>query len=51
MEPDGPVVLVIFAHLPTLVSVSEDLNRDPYAATRRAIVRAAAAIAGENPRA
>ena len=44
-EPDGPIVLVVFAHLPgILVSASEELLKDACVATRRAIVRAAAQI-------
>jgi len=43
-EPEGPIVIAIFAHLPVIVSASEDLGKDPCAATRRAIVRAAAKV-------
>ncbi len=42
-EPDGPIVCVdsSFIDIPYMI---EDLGKDPYAATRRAIVRAAAEI-------
>jgi hypothetical protein len=42
-EPDGPIVCVdsSFIDIPYMI---EDLGKDPYTATRRAIVRAAAEI-------
>lgn len=42
-EPDGPIICVdsSFIDIPYMI---EDLGKDPYAATRRAIVRAAAEI-------
>jgi len=44
VQSDGPIVVCSLEWSNTLCAVIEDFNKDPYTATRRAIVRAAAEI-------
>jgi hypothetical protein len=44
VQSDGPIVVCSLEWSNTLCAVIEDFNKDPYTATRRAIVKAAAEI-------